>query len=96
MTADRPEPPTTVLVTGGAGFIGSAFLNLYVPAHPETTFVNLDKLGYAGNPESLAPIASASNYRFAHVDLADLDAVMALVAEVRPDRVFHLAAESHV
>ena len=86
----------TVLVTGGAGFIGSAFLNLYVPAHPDVIFVNLDKLGYAGNLESLAPVQDASNYRFARVDLADLDATMRVVQETKPDRVFHLAAESHV
>jgi dTDP-glucose 4,6-dehydratase len=86
----------TVLVTGGAGFIGSAFLNLYVPAHPETQFVNLDKLGYAANLESLSSIEALPNYRLERLDLADLDGVRGLVDEIRPDRVFHFAAESHV
>ncbi len=86
----------TYLVTGGAGFIGSAFLNLYVPAHPDVLFVNLDKLGYAGNLESLEPIQGAPNHRFERLDLTDLEAVRRLVEETRPDQVFHLAAESHV
>lgn len=86
----------TVLVTGGAGFIGSAFLNLFVPEHPDTRFVNLDKLGYAGNLESLAPLVNRDNYRMERLDLLDHDAVLTLVSEIKPDRVFHLAAETHV
>ena len=83
---------TTYLVTGGAGFIGSAFLNLYAPAHPEITFVNLDKMGYAANPENLAGL----DVETAVVDLADLDAVRSLLGRTRPERIFHFAAESHV
>ncbi|RYG19656.1 dTDP-glucose 4,6-dehydratase [bacterium] len=86
----------TVLVTGGAGFIGSAFLNLYVGANPDTQFVNLDKLGYAANLESLSAVESLPNYRLEKLDLADLDGVQKLVAETKPERVFHFAAESHV
>ena len=82
----------TYLVTGGAGFIGSAFLNLFVPSHPEIRFVNLDKMGYAANPENLAGL----DVETAKVDLADRDAVLALVAKEKPERIFHFAAESHV
>ena len=83
---------TTYLVTGGAGFVGSAFLSLFVPARPEIRFVNLDKMGYAANPENLAGLGVET----AVVDLADLDAVRSLLARERPERVFHFAAESHV
>lgn len=86
----------TALVTGGMGFIGSAFLNLFVPARPDVRFVNVDKMGYAANAESLAPLAGAPNLESFRLDLADLDGVRELVSRVRPDRVFHFAAESHV
>jgi len=86
----------THLVTGGAGFIGANFLNLLVPRHPEHRFVNVDKLTYAANPESLAPIADAENYSLERVDVADADAVAALFAKTDPDVVIHFAAESHV
>ena len=82
----------TYLVTGGAGFIGSAFLHLFVPAHPEIRFVNLDKMGYAANPDNLLGL----DVETAVVDLADLDAVRATLGETRPERIFHFAAESHV
>ncbi|MFO0633930.1 MAG: dTDP-glucose 4,6-dehydratase [Nannocystaceae bacterium] len=85
-----------ILVTGGAGFIGANFLNLLVPRHPEHTFVNADKLTYAANLASLAGIASASNYRFTRVDIADAAAVDALFDEHQPELVVHFAAESHV
>ena len=82
----------TYLVTGGAGFIGSAFLHLFVPAHPEIRFVNLDKMGYAANPDNLLGL----DVETAVVDLDDLDAVRATLGETRPERIFHFAAESHV
>ncbi|MBX7082393.1 MAG: dTDP-glucose 4,6-dehydratase [Nannocystaceae bacterium] len=85
-----------ILVTGGAGFIGANFLNLLVPRHPEHTFVNADKLTYAANLASLAGIASAPNYRFTRVDIADAAAVDALFDEHQPELVVHFAAESHV
>ncbi len=85
-----------ILVTGGAGFIGANFLGLLVPRHPEHEFVNLDKLTYAANLASLAPIADRPNYRFVRVDIADAAAVDATFDEVEPDVVVHFAAESHV
>ena len=84
------------LVTGGAGFIGANFLNLVVPRHPEHTFINVDKLTYAANLQSLAAIADAPNYALERVDVADADAVDALFETRQPDRVVHFAAESHV
>ena len=85
-----------LLVTGGAGFIGSNFLNLVVPRHPEHQFVNLDALTYAANLASVAAIAKRPNYVFEHVDLVDADATGATFARHRPDVVIHFAAESHV
>ncbi len=85
-----------ILVTGGAGFIGSNLLQLLVPAHSEHEFVNLDKLGYAGNLQSLKEIESAPNYRFSQIDLVDSQAVSEVFESFGPDIVIHLAAESHV
>lgn len=85
-----------IIVTGGAGFIGSAFLNMLVPQHPEHQFLNLDKLTYAGNLQSLAAIQDRANYSFAQVDLADAEATSRCIQEFQPDWVFHFAAESHV
>jgi dTDP-glucose 4,6-dehydratase len=85
-----------ILVTGGAGFIGSNFLNLFVPEFSEHSFVNADALTYAANLKNLVPIADAPNYAFERVDIADLDAVMALFERCRPELVVHFAAESHV
>jgi dTDP-glucose 4,6-dehydratase len=85
-----------ILVTGGAGFIGANVLGLLVPRHPEHEFVNVDKLTYAANLASLAPIADRPNYRFARADIADAAAIDALFDDVKPDVVVHFAAESHV
>jgi dTDP-glucose 4,6-dehydratase len=85
-----------VLVTGGAGFIGSNFLNLMVPRHPQHRFVCVDKLTYAANLESLEPIARAPNYALERVDIASAEAVDALFEKEPPDVVVHFAAESHV
>jgi len=84
----------TILVTGGAGFIGSAVVRLLVGTG--TRVVNLDKLTYAGNLASLSSIADAPNYRFVQGDIADRDLVGALLREENVDGVMHLAAESHV
>ena len=84
-----------VLITGGAGFIGSALVRLAVKASDELV-VNVDKLTYAGNLESVAPVADRSNYRFERVDVCDADEVRRLFETYRPRGVFHLAAESHV
>ena len=85
-----------IVVTGGAGFIGANFLNLLVPRHPEHTFINVDKLTYAGNPLSLQAISERSNYVFAHVDIADGEALDHVFEEHKPELVVHFAAESHV
>ena len=86
----------TILVTGGAGFIGSNFLNLMVPAQPNYTFINLDNLTYAGNLMSLAEVEAAPNYIFEHGDIADTSALRTLFDKYRPSLVVHFAAETHV
>lgn len=86
----------TVLVTGGAGFIGSNFLNLSVPALPTVSFVNLDKLTYAGNLANLKAIERSPNYRFAQADIGEEAVVRDVFERFRPDWVFHIAAETHV
>lgn len=84
-----------LLVTGGAGFIGSNFIRYFLSEHPEAQIVNFDKLTYAGNLRNLADIDSQSNYRFVRGDICDADAVDAVLAgEV--DAIVHFAAESHV
>jgi dTDP-glucose 4,6-dehydratase len=88
--------PTSVLVTGGAGFIGSAFLRRVVPLHPEVRWVNLDLLTYAGSLLNVREIEDAANYRFVKADVADAHAVAALFEEESFSTVFHFAAESHV
>ena len=85
-----------LLVTGGAGFIGSAFVRLVLGSGRASELVNLDKLTYAGNLENLLPIANDSRYRFVHGDICDARLVNDLVAELQPDAIVHFAAESHV
>jgi len=85
-----------LLVTGGAGFIGSTFIRLSLAVDSSLRIVNLDKLTYAGNLENLEPVAGDPRYRFVHGDVCDAAAVDALFAEERPDAVVHFAAESHV
>lgn len=87
--------PSTILVTGGAGFIGSAVIR-YLIATTSARVINLDKLTYAGNLESLTDIAGNSRYHFEKADICDFAAVEAVFARYRPDAVMHLAAESHV
>ena len=85
-----------ILVTGGAGFIGSAFVR-YVIAHTsDIEIVNLDKLTYAGNLENLAPVSDNPRHRFVHGDVCDRATVMALLEDTSVDAVVHFAAESHV
>ncbi|MEO6580931.1 MAG: dTDP-glucose 4,6-dehydratase [Sphingomicrobium sp.] len=83
-----------IMVTGGAGFIGSAVVRRLVAAGHHV--VNLDKLTYSGNLESLRDVANSPNYRFVQADIADHDAVTAVLAEEQVEAIMHLAAESHV
>ncbi|NVD35547.1 dTDP-glucose 4,6-dehydratase [Marinobacter lutaoensis] len=84
-----------LLVTGGAGFIGSAVVR-YIIRHTSDEVVNLDKLTYAGNLESLAQVSGNSRYAFEQVDICDRAEVARVFREHQPDAVMHLAAESHV
>lgn len=84
-----------ILVTGGAGFIGSAVIR-HIIENTEDSVVNVDKLTYAGNLESLLEIASSSKYAFEHVDICDRKELDRVFNEHQPDAVMHLAAESHV
>lgn len=86
----------TILITGGAGFIGSHLVRHWVKAYPDTKVVNLDKLTYAGNLENLKDIEDMPNYVFEKGDIVDSDFVAALFEKYRFDGVIHLAAESHV
>src|SRR6202142_1799691 len=84
-----------VLVTGGAGFIGSAVCRHFIGDLGHDVVV-VDKLTYAGNLASLAPVADNPRYVFEKHDICDVDAINAIFAKYRPDAVVHLAAESHV
>lgn len=86
----------TLLITGGAGFIGSHLVRRWVRAYPETRVVNLDALTYAGNLRNLQDVELAPNYAFVKGDITDAAFVQALFEQERPDGVIHLAAESHV
>jgi len=86
----------TIIVTGGAGFIGSNFIFYMLREHPEDRIICLDKLTYAGNLSTLAPVMAYPNFRFAKLDICDRDGVYGLFEEERPDAVINFAAESHV
>ena len=86
----------TVIVTGGAGFIGSNFIFYYLSAHPEDRIVCLDKLTYAGNISTLAPVMEKENFRFCKIDICDREEVEKVFSEEKPDYVVNFAAESHV
>jgi dTDP-glucose 4,6-dehydratase len=86
----------TILITGGAGFIGSHVVRLFVTKYPGYRIVNLDALTYAGNLENLRGIDQAPNYFFEKVNILDTAALEKLFAAYQPDGVIHLAAESHV
>jgi len=85
----------TVLVTGGAGFIGGCFVRQSVAESPDRV-VNLDKLTYAGNLDSLEPVAGRPNYVFVEGDIGDRECVSRVLAEYRPQAIVNFAAESHV
>ncbi|ALN17388.1 dTDP-glucose 4,6-dehydratase [Ectopseudomonas mendocina] len=84
-----------ILITGGAGFIGSALIR-HLIQDTEHEVLNLDKLTYAGNLDSLLEIAENPRYRFVQADIADAERVAATLSEFQPDAIMHLAAESHV
>lgn len=88
--------PTAILVTGGAGFIGSNFINRFIPANPSCRVVNLDCLTYAGNLKNLTAVEAAPTYRFVRGDINDASCVAAILSEEKIDAVVHFAAESHV
>ncbi|MCU1418831.1 MAG: rfbB, partial [Schumannella sp.] len=85
-----------ILITGGAGFIGSHVVRRFVNEYPGYHIFNLDKLTYAGNLENLRDVENKSNYTFIKGDITDTDFISHLFAEVGFDGVIHLAAESHV
>lgn len=86
-----------ILVTGGAGFIGSNFLNKFVPLFPEITWINLDALTYAGKLQNLSnTVSNAHNYRFEKADIRNKESVRAVYEKHAPTDVIHFAAESHV
>ncbi len=86
----------TMIVTGGAGFIGSNFIFYMMEKHPQYRIVCIDKLTYAGNLATLEPILGKENFRFVHADICDRDTVFSLFEEERPNVVVNFAAESHV
>ncbi|MBR4833507.1 MAG: dTDP-glucose 4,6-dehydratase [Thermoguttaceae bacterium] len=88
--------PKTIIVTGGAGFIGSNFVFHMLDKYPDYRIVCLDKLTYAGNLSTLESVLNKPNFRFVKADICDREAVFALFEEERPDVVVNFAAESHV
>ena len=86
----------TIIITGGAGFIGSHVVRLFVNKYPEYHIINVDKLTYAGNLANLKDIEDKPNYSFVKADICDFDTIYALMQEQKVDGVIHLAAESHV
>ncbi|MGX1753713.1 dTDP-glucose 4,6-dehydratase [Sphingobacterium sp. NPDC055346] len=86
----------TILITGGAGFIGSHVVRHFVLKYPAYRVLNLDALTYAGNLENLRDIEERPNYSFVKADIRDVEALDGIFSEHRPDSVIHLAAESHV
>lgn len=85
-----------IIVTGGAGFIGSHVVRLFVEKYPDYTIYNVDKLTYAGNLANLKDIEDRSNYRFVKADVCDFDTMLGIMRDNDIDGIIHLAAESHV
>ena len=87
---------SSILITGGAGFIGSHVVRLFVNKYPEYRIINLDKLTYAGNLANLKDIEDRPNYKFVKMDICDFEGVLKLMQEEHVNGIIHLAAESHV
>jgi dTDP-glucose 4,6-dehydratase len=85
-----------ILITGGAGFIGSHLVRLFASKYPEKNIINLDNLTYAGNLENLRDVEKNSNYRFVKADICDYAQIKDILARYEVDGIIHLAAESHV
>lgn len=86
----------TLIITGGAGFIGSHVVREFVNNYPDYNIINLDLLTYAGNLENLKDVEKAQNYQFIKADIADEQNILSIFEKYRPNGVIHLAAESHV
>src|SRR5439155_19676505 len=86
----------TIIITGGAGFIGSHVVRLFVTKYPNYKIINLDALTYAGNLENLADIDKSANYTFEKVNILDVEELERVFTEHQVTDVIHLAAESHV
>ena len=86
----------TIIITGGAGFIGSHVVRLFVNKYPDYRIINLDKLTYAGNLANLKDIEDRPNYTFVRMDICDYEAILTLMQTEHVDGIIHLAAESHV
>jgi dTDP-glucose 4,6-dehydratase len=86
----------SIIITGGAGFIGSHVVRLFVNKYPEYKIINVDKLTYAGNLANLKDIENKPNYRFVKADICDFDTMYQLIQEENVTGIIHLAAESHV
>ena len=86
----------TIVITGGAGFIGSHVVRLFVNKYPDYHIINLDKLTYAGNLANLKDIEDKPNYEFVKMDICDFEAFYQLMQDKKVDGIIHLAAESHV